>query len=160
MGESIAQARAVLADILVDLTHAPSFVFLINDATHYHKEFALCNRLGMLPKHYEALLVSANLATIDINDKLLGIICNVIIHVWMSVSFNGSCIKPTFGEKIFSNESEVLFHFIHLSTSFACVVCCERRHISQIITPMSAHRGHLLKPILLPHQYKTRNYMI
>jgi hypothetical protein len=25
---------------------------------------------------------------------------------------------------------------------------------------MSAHRGHLLKPILLPHQYKTRNYMI
>jgi hypothetical protein len=69
MGESIAQARAVLADILVDLTQAPSFVFLINSAAHYHQEFALCKRLGMLPKDYEALLVSANLATIDTNDK-------------------------------------------------------------------------------------------
>jgi hypothetical protein len=29
----------------------------------------------------------------------------------MSISFSCSFIKPTFGEKIFSNESEVLFHW-------------------------------------------------
>jgi hypothetical protein len=63
----------------------------------------------------------------------------------MSVSFSDSFIKPTFGEKIFSNESEVLFHW---NCNILCiyllalhVLCCETRRVSRIITPMSAHRA-------------------
>jgi hypothetical protein len=46
-------------------------VYLINDDAYYHQEFSLCHRLGMSAKDYEALLVCANLATIDTHDKLV-----------------------------------------------------------------------------------------
>jgi hypothetical protein len=69
MIETIAPARAALAEMLIDLSITSDFVFLINGDSYYDHGFSLCNRLGMQVKDYEALLVSANLAYIDARDK-------------------------------------------------------------------------------------------
>ena len=90
------------------------------------------------------------------------IICNVIIHVYMSVSFSGSFIKLTFSKKIFSNESEVLFHWncnifgIYLLALL--VLCVVKRDASAELSHRCRHIAHLLEPILLPHQYNAGNY--
>ena len=57
-------ARALLADMLIELSNAPSFMFVVNAGTYSSHTFSFCNRLGMLQKDYEALLVAADLARI------------------------------------------------------------------------------------------------
>jgi hypothetical protein len=58
-------AQAVLAAMLIQLSLATSFVYLINAGDDYSSHtFSLCNRLGMLQKDYDALLIAADLAMI------------------------------------------------------------------------------------------------
>ena len=58
-----AQARTVLAAGITDLLDADAFWFVINCDASYG--FSLCHRLGMCVRDYEALLVAADLATLD-----------------------------------------------------------------------------------------------
>ena len=63
MSRLAAQARTVLAAGITDLLHADAFWFVINCDASYG--FSLCHHLGMFVGDYEALLVAAQLATME-----------------------------------------------------------------------------------------------
>lgn len=67
MGLSItaARARAVIADFLIVLASGSAFWFAIN--CPYHYDFSLCSRFGMTDRDYEALLVAADLAAVNVS---------------------------------------------------------------------------------------------
>ena len=61
---TVARARWVLFEFIVLLSSVNAFWYVINPVD-YACGFSLCSRLGLDAQDFEALLVSANLATID-----------------------------------------------------------------------------------------------
>ena len=65
MSYSIAPARHALCTMISNLSQVDKYWFVINPEV-YTKDFSLCNRLGLIERDYNALLVAANLAQVNI----------------------------------------------------------------------------------------------
>ena len=74
MSYSIAPARHALCTMISNLSQVDKYSFVIKPEVHT-KEFSLCNRLGLIERNYNALLVAANLAKVKITKE------NIKIHL-------------------------------------------------------------------------------